>query len=175
MGKQADTVMLYFPLEYNLRHNISERVARADLEFYAAHTEPRCDLHSERPLRGSSSLFHGKFLVWTAAQAKLVRLTRRAMRQPRHDARHPVHYRAGPRGALPRPEVARAGRWVSARAVADWRKTVESDQRKRMVAMADTDAPLRQTPSLPTPTRSSASRRTTSSLRTRGTAATCST
>ena len=32
--------MLYFPLEYNLRHNISEQVAQADLEFYVAHTEP---------------------------------------------------------------------------------------------------------------------------------------
>jgi hypothetical protein len=46
-------------------------------------------------------------------QAKLVRLTRRAMHQPRHDARHPVHCRTGPRSALSRPEVARAGRWVS--------------------------------------------------------------
>eukprot|EP01047_Picozoa_sp_COSAG01_P106504 COSAG01_NODE_35609_length_529_cov_1.400000_1_plen_86_part_10 len=34
-GKQADTVMLYFPLEFNLRHNISEDVARADLAFFA--------------------------------------------------------------------------------------------------------------------------------------------
>ena len=43
-GKQADTAMLYFPLEYNLRHNISETVAQADLEFYAAHTAPSPDM-----------------------------------------------------------------------------------------------------------------------------------
>ncbi len=43
-GKQADTVMLYFPLEFNLRHNISEETARADLEFYAAHTAPSPDM-----------------------------------------------------------------------------------------------------------------------------------
>ncbi len=43
-GKQADTVMLYFPLEFNIRHNISEETARADLEFYAAHTAPSPDM-----------------------------------------------------------------------------------------------------------------------------------
>lgn len=62
-GKQADTAMLYFPLEYNLRHNISETVAQADLEFYAAHTAPSPDMthaiqvqqqqqpHSRAPMR----------------------------------------------------------------------------------------------------------------------------
>lgn len=34
----------YFPLEFNTRHNISEEIAQADLEFYAAHTAPSPDM-----------------------------------------------------------------------------------------------------------------------------------